>query len=75
MTWLGKFSYSVYLLHAIVGAAIVNFLSHYVNSTIGKFGVVITGLIVTFFFSYIMYLSIENPSKKLSSKLAYKKNE
>ncbi len=73
VTWLGKFSYSVYLLHAIIGAAVVNFLSHYTCSMLSKLIVVIIGLIVTFCSSYLMYLIIEKPSKKLSSKLAYLK--
>ena len=74
LTWLGKFSYSVYLMHAIIGAAVVNLLSHYVTTMLGKFVVVITGLIITFCVSYLMYLIVEKPSKKLSSKLAYRKN-
>ena len=73
LTFIGKFSYSVYLLHAIIGAAFVNFLSHYASSVSSKVIVVIAGLIVTFCSSYLMYIFIEKPSKKLSSKLAYKK--
>ncbi|MHB8260549.1 MAG: acyltransferase family protein [Bacteroidia bacterium] len=73
LAWLGKFSYSVYLIHAIIGAAVVNILSHYANTTLSKLAVIITGLIVTFCFSYLMYLTVEKPSKKLSSKLAYRK--
>ncbi len=74
LAWLGKFSYSVYLIHAIAGAAAVNILSHYVTTNIGKLAVVICGVAVTFISSYLMNLFIENPSKRLSSKLAYRKN-
>ncbi len=73
LAWLGKFSYSVYLIHAIIGAAAVNILSHYAASNLTKIIVVIAGVIVTFISSYLMYLFVENPSKKLSSKLAYRK--
>ena len=75
LAWLGKFSYSVYLLHAILGAAVVNLLSHYANTMLSKFIVVAIGLVITFFSSYLMYLLVEKPSKKLSSKLAYRKKQ
>ncbi len=71
LAWLGKSSYSVYLMHAVLGVATVNFLSHYANTTIDKVAVVIAGLIITFCSSYLMYLLVEKPSKKLSGKLAY----
>ena len=73
LAWLGKLSYSVYLMHAIVGAAVVNILSHYATNTFTKIGIAVIGIIVTFISSYLMYLFVENPSKKLSSKLAYRK--
>jgi peptidoglycan/LPS O-acetylase OafA/YrhL len=72
LAWLGKFSYSVYLIHAIIGAAAVNILSHYATNSFTKIAIVIAGVIVTFVSSYLMYLFVENPSKKLSSKLAYR---
>jgi peptidoglycan/LPS O-acetylase OafA/YrhL len=75
LTWLGKFSYSVYLMHAIVGLAAVNLLSHYATNVFGKVMVVLTGVIVTFISSYLMNLFVEKPSKKLSSKLAYHKKD
>jgi len=73
LAWLGKFSYSVYLMHAIIGAAAVNILSHYAVTNFSKAAIVIAGIAVTFISSYLMYLFVENPSKKLSSKLAYRK--
>jgi peptidoglycan/LPS O-acetylase OafA/YrhL len=73
LAWLGKFSYSVYLMHAIIGAAAVNVLSHYAHALLSKLVVITAGLIVTFLSSYLMYLTVEKPSKKLSRKLAYKK--
>jgi peptidoglycan/LPS O-acetylase OafA/YrhL len=71
MSFFGKFSYSVYLIHAIFGATFVNVLSHYVTESITKFMLVIGGLLVTAISSYLMYLLIEKPSKKLSSKMKY----
>ena len=75
LTWLGKFSYSVYLMHAIVGLATVNVLSHYAASNLSKVIVVLVGIIVTFISSYLMNIFVEKPSKKLSSKLAYHKKD
>lgn len=66
---LGKYSYSLYLLHPIIGAAIINILSRYVNTYSQKIGIIILGLSITIVCSYFMYLFIENPAKKLSSKI------
>lgn len=67
--WLGKMSYSIYLIHPVVGAAVINILSRYAQTSGLKLVVLLAGLIVTFVSSYIMYLLIEKPSKKLSSKI------
>lgn len=69
LDWLGKMSYSIYLIHPVIGAAIINILSHYAHSTALKLLVLLAGLIVTFASSYLMYRLIEKPSKKLSSKI------
>jgi peptidoglycan/LPS O-acetylase OafA/YrhL len=61
-------------MHAIIGAASVNLLSHYTHSLLSKLLVIVAGLMVTFLSSYLMYLIVERPSKKLSSKLSYRKN-
>ncbi len=73
LSFLGKFSYSVYLIHPIVGAAFVNVLSHYVAGAFEKMLLVLGGLVITAVGSYIMYMAVEKPSKKISSKLGYNK--
>jgi len=73
LSFLGKFSYSVYLIHPILGATFVNVISHYVLGSFQKMLLVIGGLVITAAGSYIMYLMVEKPSKKLSSKLQYNK--
>jgi peptidoglycan/LPS O-acetylase OafA/YrhL len=75
LSFLGKFSYSVYLMHAILGAAFVNVLSHYIKGCFAKLALVLGGLIITGLSSYLMFLFVEKPSKKLSSKLSYQKSE
>ncbi|MBS1645890.1 MAG: acyltransferase [Bacteroidetes bacterium] len=74
IAWLGAFSYSVYLMHSVLGAAVVNTLSHYAHTPAAKVLVVLSGIITTFISSYIMYFFVEKPSKKISSTFTYKKN-
>ena len=74
LAWLGTFSYSVYLMHAIIGMATVNVLSHCATNSWEKFGVVVAGLITTVCSGYAMYIFVEKPSKKLSGILVFRKN-
>lgn len=69
---LGRFSYSIYLIHPVVGAGFINYFSHIYRLTYQKIIVISGGLIITFISSWIMYMAIEQPSKKLSSSLKYK---
>ncbi len=69
--WLGKMSYSIYLVHTIVGSAAINVLSHHVSSSLGIFLVIIVGVISTILFSYITYLLVEKKSQKYSNQISY----
>jgi len=69
--FFGKMSYSIYLIHPLIGASIINLLSHHYYGTFSKILVILTGLVVTLISSYIMYLVVENPSKKLSASIKY----
>ncbi|MES2133079.1 MAG: acyltransferase [Bacteroidota bacterium] len=66
---MGKMSYSIYLVHPIIGAAVVNILSRHISNNFQKTGIIMVGLIVTFISAYIMYLLIEKTSKNLSSRI------
>lgn len=68
---LGKISYSIYLIHTIIGSAIINILSHHVESPFGKFIVVIAGLFGTIVASYAMYHLVEKTSQRLSKGVKY----
>jgi len=72
LNFFGKMSYSIYLIHPIIGASLINILSHRYTDPLGKITVILTGTIVTLISSYAMYLLIENPSKKLSASIKYK---
>jgi peptidoglycan/LPS O-acetylase OafA/YrhL len=73
LNFLGKMSYSIYLIHPLIGASFINILSHSVNSFIGKVFVMLGGILITLISSYLMYLIVEKPSRKLSSSIKYKK--
>ncbi|MES2680999.1 MAG: acyltransferase [Bacteroidota bacterium] len=69
--FLGKISYSLYLIHPIIGATFINVISHHVSHPIGKVAVICTGIVITLISSWIMYRLVELPSKRLSSRLKY----
>ena len=71
--FLGKFSYSIYLIHPILGASLVNMLSHKLVSDSGKIIAILSGILFTIITSYINYLLVERPSKNMSASIKYKK--
>lgn len=72
LNYLGKMSYSIYLVHLPIGLTLMNVMAHKFFGTIyGKCFVLLTGFIATLISSYIMYLLVEKPSKKLSSRIKY----
>lgn len=73
LDYIGKFSYSLYLVHPILGASLINILSHKFTTPYAKFAVILSGIIFTLLSAWITYLLIEKRSKKLSSSIKYKK--
>lgn len=71
----GKFSYSIYLIHPLLGASLINILSHRFTGSVEKVLVICGGILFTLVSSYVMYLLIEKPSKKLSASIKYRKPE
>lgn len=69
---LGKFSYSIYLIHPLIGASLINILSHSFSEPFEKFLVILAGLSATILASWLTYLIIERPSRMLSSSIKYK---
>lgn len=67
--FFGKISYSLYLVHLIVGAGFINFMSHRVSSPIGKLMVISTGLFISILSAYVLWLLVERPIQDLSQKL------
>ena len=67
--FFGKISYSVYLLHSIVGSAFVNYMSHIYKEPYQKIIVITSGVLITIISAYIFWILIERPSQKLAKKI------
>jgi peptidoglycan/LPS O-acetylase OafA/YrhL len=74
LDFLGKISYSLYLLHPITGGAVVNFLSHRFNESYQKPIVIIFGYLIAVGCAYVFYLFVEKPSLNLVKKIRFKKS-
>jgi peptidoglycan/LPS O-acetylase OafA/YrhL len=69
--FFGDRSFSIYLLHSITGAPIINFLSHRFQETWQKPLVIILGFAVCLICSHYFHRWIEMPSLRLSKKINY----
>ncbi|MFT4601098.1 MAG: peptidoglycan/LPS O-acetylase OafA/YrhL [Arenicella sp.] len=67
--FLGKISYSLYLLHSMIGSALVNYLSHIYRSPIQQFLVIAAGVMVSILSAYVMYRLIEKPTHAFARKI------
>ena len=72
LDFLGKISYSLYLVHAITGGALINFLSHRFVESYQKPIVIIAGYLVAVMCAFLFYRLIEIRSKGWSKKIKYK---
>jgi peptidoglycan/LPS O-acetylase OafA/YrhL len=66
---LGKISYSFYLLHAIIGASFVNYLSHHVSGGFQKVLLIIAGFLISLGSAYLLYRFVEKPSHNWAKKI------
>lgn len=73
LAWLGKISYSLYLIHGLTGAIFINLVSHYVNHPMMKFLVVVTGVVIALFSAWMMYVMIEAPSHQAAKRVKVKR--
>ena len=70
--FLGRISYSLYLIHTIIGTAFINFLIPHVTGTAGKCMLVLSAFVVSILSAYIFYLVAERPFQMLASKVLLK---
>jgi len=68
-TFLGNISYSLYLLHSIIGSAFINFMSHRFTEPYEKFFVILTGVLISIGSAYLFWMFVEKPSQKISQKI------
>lgn len=71
LLFLGKISYSLYIIHFVIGVKILNFLTPHFGTPMKIFIFFIT-LIICIFISYFIYLFIEKPTAKISSNIKYR---
>jgi peptidoglycan/LPS O-acetylase OafA/YrhL len=74
LDYLGKMSYSIYLIHPIIGSAFVNYFSHFSTGSVFKIALVCSGILVTLLSAWVMYVLVERPSKRWSSSIKYRSN-
>lgn len=68
-SFLGNISYSLYLLHSVIGSSFINFMTHRFTEPYQKFFVVLAGLLISILSAYVFWLLIEKPSQRLSQKI------
>ena len=71
LLFFGNISYTMYLIHPLIGASCINLLSHKFALSWQKPIVIVVGFIVTTISSYVLYRIIEKPTQALSKKIKY----
>lgn len=79
MTWhnkvtdfLGKISYSLYLIHGFVGCQFLYFTARYTHTIWEKIGLLLAAFALSIFASWLFYLAFEIPSVRWSKRVRYK---
>ncbi|MBN8836637.1 MAG: acyltransferase [Sphingobacteriia bacterium] len=71
LLWLGKISFSLYLIHIPVSSRIQNLASRFIpHSTVYALLIIISTIAITLFIAWVYFLLIEQPFQKLSKKIA-----
>jgi peptidoglycan/LPS O-acetylase OafA/YrhL len=68
----GDRSYSFYLLHSIIGAPVINFLSHRLIESWQKPLVILLGFLISTIAAHYFFILVEKPSMKWSKSIKYK---
>lgn len=64
--FFGHISYSLYLIHGVVGGSVLYLFSRYAHTELEKFGLLSLSLLISVVSAYFFWRLIENPSKRLS---------
>jgi peptidoglycan/LPS O-acetylase OafA/YrhL len=71
LSWFGTISFSLYLVHVPIGGKVVNLGARYAHHPVSEFGVAVAAVLVSVFAAWVMYLLVERPMQRLSSKIKY----
>ena len=71
--FLGKISFSLYLVHIPIGSKILNFGSRFANSDLKTYEVLIFSLVITLLFAWVFYITVEQPALRWSRRINYNK--
>jgi peptidoglycan/LPS O-acetylase OafA/YrhL len=72
LTQFGLISYSLYLVHVPIGGKVVNFGARYARGLFGEIAVLFAAAAASVAAAYLLYLAVELPSQRLSSRVSYK---
>ncbi len=71
LRFFGKISYSLYLVHVLIGGRVINVFDQFVHNEILRSIGVFIALGIAIFAAWIFYIIIEKPSMILSKKISY----
>lgn len=71
LDFLGKISFSLYLIHIPIGGKIINLGLRFVQQDYQKYLLLCIAFIASIVFAYLFYSFIESPALKLSKKIKY----
>ena len=73
LIFIGKISYSLYLIHTILGTdALINFMQNFIISEVGRIILAIVAFPITILLAWVFYRLIEAPSQKLARRIKYR---
>jgi len=72
LTWLGKVSYSLYLIHIPIGGRVIRLGKLFADTLAGQIFALLSAVAVSLAASWVLYRLVEQPSQRLSSSIQYK---
>lgn len=71
LTFLGNISYSLYLMHTIIGGILISVFKKRTEGAAADFLTLLLAVATTLLASYVLYWIVEKPSQKYSSRIHY----
>jgi peptidoglycan/LPS O-acetylase OafA/YrhL len=72
LSFVGSFSYSIYLLHVPIGTRIVHLGDRFAHAELEKLCVALAAVAMTLVASYVFYRCVERPSQRWASALRFR---